>query len=107
MSFKGPLDLLRENATGVAARLRVLANRDRLIMLCRISAGEASVSELVDLTGLSQSAVSQHLALLREAGAVEARAEAQTRYYRVADDQVKAIIGALCTACATSTGELE
>lgn len=95
-----PLDRLRENAAGVATRLRLLAHPDRIIMLCRMTAGEASVGELVDLTGLSQSSVSQHLALLRDAGAVERRAEAQTRYYRVVDDRLAAIISALCSVYA-------
>jgi DNA-binding transcriptional ArsR family regulator len=94
-----PLDLLRENAANVAARLRVLAHPDRLVMLCRMTAGEASVGELVELTGLAQSSVSQHLALLRDAGAVKVRAEAQTRYYRVVDDQISAMISALCSVC--------
>ncbi|MGN6377259.1 MAG: ArsR/SmtB family transcription factor [Sphingomonas sp.] len=100
MTYAAPLDLLQQNATDVAQRLRMLANRDRLIMLCRMSAGEVSVNELVELTGLAQPTVSQHLAMLREAGAVEARAAAQTRYYHIADEKVAAIIGALCSVCA-------
>jgi len=100
MTYAGPLDLLQHNASDVATRLRILANRDRLIMLCRMSAGEVSVNELVELTGLAQPTVSQHLALLREAGAVEVRPSAQTRYYHIVDDMVAAIIDALCSVCA-------
>jgi DNA-binding transcriptional ArsR family regulator len=99
MKHTDPIDELRANADRMAAVLRLLANRERLIMLCRLSAGEASVNELVDLTGLAQSAVSQHLGVLREGGAVAVRADAQTRYYRIADDMVRSIFNALCEAC--------
>jgi DNA-binding transcriptional ArsR family regulator len=61
--------------------------------------GEVSVSELVGLAGLSQSGVSQHLALLREAGVVAVRASAQTRYYSLRDPTVRVVITALCTLC--------
>ncbi|HEX7656931.1 MAG TPA: metalloregulator ArsR/SmtB family transcription factor [Sphingomonas sp.] len=96
MKQDSPLDKLRDHATDAAATLRILANPDRLLMLCRMSTGEVSVGELVDLTGLAQPTVSQHLSVLREAGAVAPRAEAQTRFYRIADEQVTAIIDALC-----------
>lgn len=99
MKHTDPIDELRDNADRMATILRLLANRERLIMLCRLSAGEASVSELVDLTGLAQSAVSQHLGVLREGGAVAVRADAQTRYYRIADEMVRTIFDALCEAC--------
>ncbi|MEO9133035.1 MAG: metalloregulator ArsR/SmtB family transcription factor [Sphingomonas sp.] len=83
----------------MAGILRLLANRERLIMLCRLSAGEASVGELVALTGLAQSAVSQHLGVLREGGAVSVRIDAQTRYYSIADATVETIFNALCDVC--------
>lgn len=89
---------LYDNAAEVADRLRVLANRDRLIMLCRLAGGEASVGELVALTGLSQSSASQHLAVLREAGAVRVRREQQTRHYSLADPRIHRMIEALCNA---------
>jgi len=93
-----PHDLsnLKTNAVQMAGRLKIMGHPDRLLMLCRLDEGEASVSELVDLSGLSQSAVSQHLALLREEGIVSSRAEAQTRNYRLKDPTVRAIIHALC-----------
>ncbi|GAA0315095.1 metalloregulator ArsR/SmtB family transcription factor [Sphingomonas oligophenolica] len=89
---------LYDNAAEIAERLRVMANRDRLIMLCRLTAGEASVSELVAFTGLSQSSVSQHLAVLREAGAVRVRREQQTRHYSLHDPRIYRMIEALCSA---------
>ncbi|MDD3799866.1 MAG: metalloregulator ArsR/SmtB family transcription factor [Novosphingobium sp.] len=96
-----PSDLseLKANATSMASRLKIMSHPERLLMLCRLDEGEASVSELVALSGLSQSSVSQHLALLREEGVVSTRGEAQTRFYRLTDPVVSAIIHALCDVC--------
>ncbi len=90
---------LQQRSLEMAGRLRLMSHPERLVMLCRLDEGEASVTELVGLTGLSQSSVSQHLARLREEGAVTIRGEAQTRYYRLADPMVGAIIHALCDIC--------
>ncbi|MFT3977311.1 MAG: metalloregulator ArsR/SmtB family transcription factor [Sphingomonas bacterium] len=97
-----PTDLsrLKANAGAMAARLKLMSHPERLLMLCRLDEGEASVTELVALAGLSQSSVSQHLAMLREEGVVTIRGEAQTRYYRLSDPMVSAIIHALCALCA-------
>ena len=65
-----PLDIMRSNADAMAERLKVLAHPERLLMLCRMSGDEVTVSELVELTGMSQSAVSQHLRILRQVGLV-------------------------------------
>jgi DNA-binding transcriptional ArsR family regulator len=96
-----PTDLteLKANASAMALRLKMMSHPERLLMLCRLDEGEASVTELVELTGLSQSSVSQHLAMLREEGVVAIRGEAQTRYYRLDDPVVAAIIHALCDIC--------
>ena len=96
-----PSDLseLKANASAMAQRLKIMSHPERLLMLCRLDEGEASVNELVELSGLSQSAVSQHLAMLREEQAVAARGEAQIRYYSLKDPQVRAIIHALCEIC--------
>lgn len=104
MKYTDPIEQLRANADRMAGILRLLANRERLIMLCRLSAGEASVGELVDLTGLAQSAVSQHLGVLRDGGAVSVRSDAQTRYYGIADDMVETIFNALCEVCESKGG---
>lgn len=105
MKLDTPLAVLQDRAGDVAQRLRIMAHPERLLMLCRMSEGEVSVTELITLTGLSQSAVSQHLATLRDAEAVEVRAEAQTRFYRILDTQVDAIIRALCAVCAPEAME--
>ncbi|GAO54836.1 MULTISPECIES: helix-turn-helix transcriptional regulator [unclassified Novosphingobium] len=96
-----PADLsdLKANANRMAQRLKIMSHPERLLMLCRMDEGEVSVNELVALTGLSQSAVSQHLAMLREEGVVAIRGEAQTRFYSLKDPVVRAIIHALCIIC--------
>ncbi|MFN3552284.1 MAG: ArsR/SmtB family transcription factor [Novosphingobium meiothermophilum] len=90
---------LKDNAAQMASRMRTMSHPERLIMLCRMDEGEVSVSELVELTGLSQSAVSQHLARLREEGVVGSRVAAQVRFYRLTDEVVRAIIHSLCEIC--------
>lgn len=97
-----PTDLseLKANAAEMATRLKIMSHPDRLLILCRLDEGEASVSELVMLTGQSQSGVSQHLALLRQEDIVSIRAEAQTRYYKLKDPVVRGVIDALCELCA-------
>jgi DNA-binding transcriptional ArsR family regulator len=77
----------------------MMSHPERLLMLCRMDEGEVSVTELVELTGLSQSAVSQHLAILREEGVVGTRGEAQTRFYSLKEPVVRDIIHALCEIC--------
>lgn len=97
-----PTDLteLKANSVAMAARLKLMSHPERLLMLCRMDEGEVSVSELVEMSGLSQSSVSQHLAMLRDEGVVSIRGEAQTRYYSLRDPVVSAIIHALCDLCA-------
>jgi DNA-binding transcriptional ArsR family regulator len=96
-----PTDLaqLKANAVMMAARLKVMSHPERLLMLCRMDEGEVSVGELVAMTGLSQSSVSQHLALLRAEDFVNVRVEAQTRWYSLKDRIVSGTIHALCALC--------
>lgn len=96
-----PTDLseLKSNASRMAGRLKLMSHPERLLMLCRMDEGEVSVNQLVELTGLSQSAVSQHLALLREEQVVSIRGEAQTRYYSLNDAIVRGVIHTLCELC--------
>lgn len=76
--------------------LKSIAHEGRLLVLCYLSeAGEMSVGDLVNRIGLSQSALSQHLAKLRAEGLVATRKEAQTVFYRVADDKVLTLLGML------------
>ncbi len=66
--------------------LKLLANENRLLILCRLAqAREVSVNDLADAVGLSQSALSQHLAKMREEGLLATRRDAQTVFYRIAN----------------------
>jgi DNA-binding transcriptional ArsR family regulator len=86
---------LQEHAQAAAALLRALGNEHRLMILCVLGAQEMSVGELNQQVPLSQSALSQHLASLREAGLVKTRKEAQTVYYQLAGDEASRIIAVL------------
>jgi ArsR family transcriptional regulator len=86
------LALFEESAGRAATLLRLLGNERRLMLLCQLANGELSVSELQARVGLSQSALSQHLALLREEGVVGTRRESQTIFYRIVDDAAMRVI---------------
>jgi len=90
---------LKDSAAEMAGRLKLMSHPERLLMLCRMGEGEVSVSQLVALSGLSQSAVSQHLAMLRQVGVVRIRKDAQARYYTLQDQVVQEVINALCRLC--------
>jgi len=79
------LDELAEHAESAASLVKAMANSHRLLVLCALADGELSVGALNELIPLSQSALSQHLAVLREDGLVQTRREAQTIYYSVAE----------------------
>lgn len=90
------LSQLAASAAEAAGLLRALANEHRLLILCHlIGEGELTVGALVERIGLSQSALSQHLAKLREEGLVTFRREAQTLFYRVADPRAGRVLGLL------------
>lgn len=86
---------LEASSEEAAALLKALANRHRLMILCELHNGERSVSALEAVVPLSQSALSQHLAKLREGGFVATRREAQTIYYTLADTRIARLIGVL------------
>jgi len=83
-------------ATEVAGILRALANERRLMVLCELAqADEANVGQLVEAAGLSQSALSQHLAKMREEGLVKFRRDGQTLWYRIADPRIHEVLKTL------------
>jgi ArsR family transcriptional regulator len=85
-----------ENATEVANILRALANERRLMILCKlVERGEANVTTLAEAVGLSQSALSQHLARMRDEGIVAFRRESQTIWYRIADPRIEQLFATL------------
>lgn len=87
---------LEARAGDAAELLKLLANDQRLIILCRLSEGELSVSELSQHVSLAQSALSQHLAKLRAYGVVATRRQGQNIYYRLANPTAHKLVGALC-----------
>ena len=95
---------MQENARSASALLRAMSNERRLLILCQLAhGGEKSVGELEKVVGLSQSALSQHLARLRRDGLVRTRRAAQTIFYSLASGAVAAIIDTLYTLyCASS-----
>jgi len=88
--------VLESNATKVAQILRALANERRLMILCKlVEWGEANVNRLAEAVGLSQSALSQHLAKMRDEGFVDFRREGQTLWYRVSEPRIEILFGQL------------
>lgn len=95
-SSQGPVEALEPRARDAAHLLKLLASEQRLTILCRLSDGEKSVGELGKYVSLSQGALSQHLAKLRSEKIVATRRDAQTIYYRLADEAASKLVGFLC-----------
>ena len=89
------LEKLEENARRASALLKAMSNQHRLMILCQIANTEKSVGELEEIIGLSQSALSQHLARLRRDNLVQTRRNAQTIFYSLKGEEAKAIIATL------------
>lgn len=86
----------RDKAGEAVSLLKGMANECRLLVMCHLLvSGETSVGELAERVGLSQSALSQHLAKLREQGLVATRKEAQTVFYRLRDPKAERLIALL------------
>ncbi|MDT8439446.1 MAG: metalloregulator ArsR/SmtB family transcription factor [Wenzhouxiangellaceae bacterium] len=83
---------MSRHAEDAAQFLKLMANPHRLMVLCHLLEQEMSVSAINEYVPLSQSALSQHLAVLRNSGMVKTRREQQTIYYRLANDGVHGII---------------
>ncbi|BDA84605.1 transcriptional regulator [Aureimonas sp. SA4125] len=82
-------------ATEVATLLEAVANERRLMLLCKLlEPGEATAGSLADAAGLSRSALSQHLTVLREQEIVTHRRERQTLWSRVADPRIDDLFSA-------------
>ena len=75
--------------------LKLMSNRTRLLVLCKLFERELSVSELQSDLGISQSALSQHLSLLREASLVSTRRQGVEIYYTISDERVAILLDAL------------
>ncbi len=96
---------VQEYAGEAAQLLKALGNEQRLLILCNLLDGPLSVGELNQRVDLSQSALSQHLALLRELGLVETRREAQTIFYSLPDGPVVRVMAVLQDIYCATGGE--
>ena len=88
-------DVEQAQAAVASDFLSAMANPKRLLILRVLVEGEIAVGALANQVGLSQSALSQHLAKLREEGLVATRKEAQTVYYRVCDPKAQQLLALL------------
>jgi DNA-binding transcriptional ArsR family regulator len=86
---------MAEHAADAAGLMKALGNESRLMILCLLADSERSVGELNEMIPLSQSALSQQLARLRQQGIVKTRRESQTIYYRLADGPADRVIHVL------------
>ena len=86
---------MQDSAGQACGLLKAMANEARLMVLCHLIEGERSVTELQDAVGLSQSAMSQHLAVLREQEIVATRRDGQSVYYRISNDHAMAVMETL------------
>ena len=92
----GELQEFEAKAAEVAAVLKAVANERRLMLLCKLlELGEANVGSLAEAVGLSQSALSQHLTVLKDQGIVAYRRESQTLWYRISDPRIVALFSTL------------
>jgi DNA-binding transcriptional ArsR family regulator len=89
------LEQMRRQSAAAEEMLKALANRHRLMILCKLIDGEHSVGEMAGFLEVRDSTVSQHLALLRKDGLVSTRREGQTIWYALASEPVKRLVGTL------------
>jgi ArsR family transcriptional regulator len=88
-------DQMQQHAAEAEALLKQLANANRLMALCHLLSGEKTVGDLAQTIGLSQSALSQHLAQMKEAGLVESDKRGLMVYYRICSLEAQALLGVL------------
>ncbi|MCP5410609.1 MAG: helix-turn-helix transcriptional regulator [Alphaproteobacteria bacterium] len=93
--MKKQIEQMRSQAEAAEAMLKALANRHRLMILCRLIDGERPVGDLAGFLELRDSTVSQHLALLRKDGLVSTRRDGQTIWYALASEPVRRLVGTL------------
>lgn len=101
------LDLrqMRRAAGEASGLLRVLANADRLLLLCQISQGECCVSDLESLVGVQQPTLSQQLGVLRSEGIVATRRDGKHIFYRIEDRRMLVLLETLYRLFCTRNGD--
>jgi ArsR family transcriptional regulator len=100
------LEKLRKSAGDACSLLRVLANPDRLLLLCQMTQGEFCVSELEEMTGIRQPTLSQQLTVLREEEMVDTRREGRQIFYSISSKEAMAVMTVLYDLyCRTGKGK--
>jgi DNA-binding transcriptional ArsR family regulator len=89
------INAMQAQASKASTLLGAMCNEKRLMLLCQLVQGERSVNDLAELLSAPQSTISQHLALLRREGLVQARRDGQTQFYSLAGDDARAILETL------------
>ena len=82
------VDAIRDSANQACSILKLLANEDRLMLLCQLTQGEKNVGELESATNIQQPTLSQQLTILRKDGIVTIRKDGKFNYYSIASDEV-------------------
>ena len=90
---------LEKNVQAATTLLKAISNENRLMIVCALHRGEKSVGALEEIVGLSQSALSQHLARLRRDGIVKTRRDAQTIFYSLKNDTAKKLLLVMDSLC--------
>jgi len=102
---------LMDNAKRASEFLKVMANENRLIILCALAQGEKNVGELEEILGIRQPTLSQQLSRLRAENVVRTRRESKQIYYRIASDEAIELIGLMhelfCSPDAAMAGTQE
>jgi DNA-binding transcriptional ArsR family regulator len=88
-------EALRSAAGQAVGALKLLANEDRLLLLCQLSQGEMCVGDLEDMLGIHQPTLSQQLGVLRAEGVVSTRRQGKNIFYSVADPAMLEILAVL------------
>ena len=96
-------DAMKTQTGKASSLLAAMSNEKRLMILCQLIEGERSVKELADLLDARQSTISQHLALLRKDGYVQARRDGQTQFYSLTGDDARSILETLHKLYCVST----
>ena len=89
------LDAIKNAASAACNLMRVLANADRLVLLCELSKHELCVSEIEEMLNIRQPTLSQQLTVLRDEGLVSTRRDGKKIYYSIASEQVLAVLRVL------------
>lgn len=102
-----PIDIavMRIAAQRACGALRALSNEDRLLLLCQLSQGESSVSELEEALDIRQPTLSQQLGVLRNEGLVNTRREGKRIYYSIADREMLVLLATLYDLYCPKRGE--